>query len=111
MCSSDLLGMAYRYIFVILQTALDILESRRSRTVGSLGGGESRRSAAAAAGVLLSKSVQMSGEVHLAMQSRGYRGEVRIVNEFRARGLDWLWLSGFAAVAVAVLWISVGGLA
>ena len=48
---------------------------------------------------------------NLAMQSRGYRGEVRIVNEFRARGLDWLWLSGFAAVAVAVLWISVGGLA
>jgi cobalt/nickel transport system permease protein len=99
-----ILGMAYRYLFVILQTALDILESRRSRTVGVLSAAEGRRSAASAAGVLLSKSVQMSGEVHLAMQSRGYRGDVHILNEFRAKPTDWLWLAAFAAIAAVALW-------
>ena len=98
-----ILGMAYRYIFVILQTALDILESRRSRTVGALSAVEGRRGAASAAGVLLSKSVHMSGEVHLAMQSRGYRGDVHILSEFRAKTADWLWLAGFTALAAAAL--------
>ncbi|MEQ1946148.1 MAG: cobalt transporter CbiM [Bryobacteraceae bacterium] len=104
-----ILGMAYRYIFVILQNALDILESRRSRTVGPLAATEVRRSMTTAAGVLLSKSVQMSGEVHLAMQARGYRGDVHVLTGFRTRSADWVWLAGFAAVAVFALWLSAGG--
>ena len=31
-----ILGMTYRYIFVILQTAFEMFESRKSRTVGVL---------------------------------------------------------------------------
>jgi len=98
-----ILAMAYRYIFVILQMALDILESRRSRTVGVLSAAEGRRSAASAAGVLLSKSVQMSGEVHLAMQARGYRGDIHILSDFRAKSTDWLWLAGFTALAAVAI--------
>ncbi|MEQ1884276.1 MAG: cobalt transporter CbiM [Bryobacteraceae bacterium] len=104
-----ILGMAYRYIFVILQNALDILEARRSRTVGPLAPREARRGVTAAAGVLLSKSLHMSGEVHLAMQARGYRGDVHILNDFRTRAADWLWLFGFAAIAAIALWLSTGG--
>ena len=99
-----ILGMTYRYIFVILQTALDMFESRRSRTVGDLNPAESRRLAASAAGVLLSKSFQLSGDVHLAMRSRGFRGEVHLLQDFRARASDWGWLCGFMVVALAALW-------
>jgi cobalt/nickel transport system permease protein len=99
-----ILGMTYRYIFVILQTALEMFEARKSRTVGILPSSERRRLASSAAGVLLSKSLQMGSEVHLAMQSRGYRGEVHLLQDFRARGADWFWLSGFALVAAAALW-------
>jgi len=99
-----ILGMTYRYIFVILQTALDMFESRRSRTVGDLNPAESRRLAASAAGVLLSKSFQLSGDVHLAMQSRGFRGEIHVLQDFRARASDWGWLAGFAVLALAALW-------
>jgi len=99
-----ILGMTYRYVFEILRTALDMFESRRSRTVGSLSPSESRRLAASAVGVLLSKSVHLSHDVHLAMQSRGFRGEVHVLPEFRARAADWCWLAGFVFLAGAALW-------
>ncbi len=99
-----ILGMTYRYVFVILQTALEMFEARQSRTVGALPPSERRRLASSAAGVLLSKSVQMSGEVHLAMRSRGFRGEIHLLEDFRARTADWCWLAGFSLVAAASLW-------
>lgn len=76
-----ILGMTYRYIFVILQTAFEMMESRKSRTVGTFLAGEHRRVAVASVGVLLSKSLHLSGEVHLAMQSRGFRGEVYLLDD------------------------------
>ena len=99
-----ILGMTYRYVFEILRTALDMFESRRSRTVGSLSPAESRRLAASAVGVLLSKSIHLSGDVHLAMQSRGFRGEVHVLPDFRARAADWCWLAGFVFLAAAAVW-------
>lgn len=98
-----ILGMTYRYIFVILQTACDMFESRQSRTVGVLAAGERRRLAASTAGVLLSKSLQLAGDVHLAMRSRGFQGEVYLLDEFRAVAADWWWLAGFAATIAAAL--------
>jgi cobalt/nickel transport system permease protein len=99
-----ILGMTYRYVFVILQTALEMFEARKSRTVGVLPPSERRRLASSAAGVLLSKSVHMAEEVHLAMRSRGFRGEIYLLQDFRARAADWCWLGGFALLAAASLW-------
>lgn len=98
-----ILGMTYRYIFVILQTAVDMFESRRSRTVGVLEASDRRRLAASTAGVLLSKSLQLAGDVHLAMRSRGFQGEVYLLQEFRTHPADWCWLAAFTAVAAAAL--------
>ena len=99
-----ILGMAYRYIFEILRIALDMFEARRSRTVGALTAIESRRLAASTVGVLLSRSLQLSSDVHLAMQSRGFRGEARVLPDFRARAADWAWLGLFVALAAGALW-------
>lgn len=99
-----ILGMTYRYIFLLLETAHDLFESRRSRMVGRLEGRERRRVAAASVGVLLNKTLGMSGEVYLAMQSRGFRGEVYTLDEFRMRGRDWLALIAFIATAMLAFW-------
>ncbi len=99
-----ILGMTYRYIFVILETALDMFESRKSRTVGVLEPADRRRLAAASAGVLLSKSLQLSADVHLAMQARGFRGEVYLLDDFSARPADWCWCGAFGVMAAAALW-------
>lgn len=99
-----ILGMTYRYLFLVLQSAHDMFESRRSRMVGELTGSERRRVAASSAGVLMSKTFDLSSEVYLAMQSRGYRGDVSLLDEFQVRSFDWLMLAGFAAIAAAAFW-------
>jgi cobalt/nickel transport system permease protein len=98
-----ILGMCYRYIFLLLQTALDMFDARRSRQVGRLSGQEKRRLLVSEAGVLLSKSLHLADEVFLAMQSRGYRGEQHALLEFRMATLDWAALAGLLAVAGLVL--------
>ncbi|MFN8537998.1 MAG: energy-coupling factor transporter transmembrane component T [Thermomicrobiales bacterium] len=100
-----ILGMTYRYIFLMLQTAQDMFESRRSRMVGELPGEEQRRVAAASVGVLLSKSFQLSNDVYLAMQSRGFRGEVHTLDDFAMTGRDWLACAGFVIAAGVGLWL------
>ena len=100
-----ILGMTYRYIFLLLQSAHDMLESRRSRMVGELDGPARRRVAAASAGVLMSKSAQLSSGVYMAMQSRGFRGEVYILEDFQARQLDWIMLAIFLLLAIAAVWL------
>jgi cobalt ECF transporter T component CbiQ len=94
-----ILGMTYRYILLLLQTAHDMFESRRSRMVGKLDGAERRRVAASSAGVLMSKSLQLSGDVYSAMLSRGFRGEVYVLDDFQTSTLDWAMLAVFAVLA------------
>ena len=100
-----ILGMTYRYLFLILETALDMFESRESRTVGVLEGPDRRRLATATIGVLLSKSYHLSADVNLAMQSRGFRGEVYMLDEFAMRTVDWYWLLFFFTISAAVIWV------
>ena len=100
-----ILGMTYRYIFLMIQSARDMFESRQSRMVGRLAGHERRRLAAASVGVLLTKSFYLSSEVYLAMQSRGFRGEVETLDNFQMRGSDWLALILFLSLAVFAFWL------
>lgn len=94
-----ILGMTHRYIFVLLQTAAQMAEARRSRMIGRLPPRERRRLVTASAGVLLGKALHLSGDVHLAMIARGYRGEVHLLDDFRMRPRDWIAIAGFALVA------------
>jgi cobalt/nickel transport system permease protein len=99
-----ILGMTCRYILLMLQTAHEMFESRKSRTVGVMSAGEQRRVAISSAGVLLTKTFQLSGDVYLAMQSRGFRGEVYLLDDFQMKRLDWMAMVAFAALAAAAVW-------
>ena len=100
-----ILSMTYRYIFLMLQIARDMFESRQSRMVGKLSGPDSRRLAGASVGVLLSKSLQLSGDVYLAMLARGFRGEIYLLDDFQMHARDWLALAGLLAVAALAVWL------
>ncbi len=100
-----MLAMTHRYIFLLVETAGQMFESRQSRTVGVVKGATARGIAARSAGVLLSKSIALSNEVYLAMQSRGFRGEIRILSEFHMRSWDYLGLAAFLTVASLAAWI------
>jgi energy-coupling factor transporter transmembrane protein EcfT len=97
--------MTYRYIFLLLQTAHSMFESRQTRLVGRLAPVEQRRFAAASVGVLLDKAFQLSGEVHTAMQARGFRGDVRLLDELEMTNSDWLRLTVLLTIALSALWL------
>ncbi|MGO8813833.1 MAG: cobalt ECF transporter T component CbiQ [Terriglobia bacterium] len=99
-----ILGMAYRYIFLLLESARDMLESRRSRVVGALNGPDRRRLAASSVGVLMSKTLQLSGDVYSAMLARGFRGEVAMLDDFHTAAVDWIVLGLIAAIAAAAIY-------
>lgn len=100
-----MLAMTHRYIFLLTETAKQMFESRESRTVGRLPGRENRRMVGRTAGVLFSKTVELSQEVYLSMVSRGFRGEVRLLNEFRLKRHDYAALLFFVSTSVAAIWI------
>jgi cobalt/nickel transport system permease protein len=99
-----ILGMTYRYIFLLLRNAHDMFMSRKSRMVGRLDGREQRRAATASAGVLMSKTLQLSGDVYLAMRSRGFQGEVYVLDEFRTGWFDWVMFAVFVTIAALACW-------
>ena len=100
-----ILGMTYRYIYLLLHTANDMFLSRKSRVVGRLDAAEDRRMLAAISGTLLSKSLDMSSEVYLAMQSRGFRGRIVTLKPFKMQARDWFWLGIFLALALLAIFL------
>jgi cobalt/nickel transport system permease protein len=100
-----ILGMTYRYIYVLLHTANDMFLARKSRVVGRLSSAEDRKWLAASMGTLLSKSYDLSDEVYLAMQSRGFRGEVRVLDTLAWGYRDGVWLVVFLTAAASAVWL------
>ena len=99
-----MLAMTHRYIFLLAQTASQMFESRQSRRVGVLDRSAQRHMTTRTAGVLLGKSVELSNDVFLAMQSRGFRGNIRVLSEFRMRSWDYLGLAAFLLAGVIAVW-------
>ncbi len=97
-----LIGATYRYVILLLESALDMMQSRRSRLVGPLAPRERRRLLISTGGVLFSKSAALSQEVHDAMISRGYRGETYVLGEQRNAPRDWIAMAAGALLSLAV---------
>jgi cobalt ECF transporter T component CbiQ len=100
-----ILGMTYRYIYLLLSTLDDMLLSRKSRVVGRLDAAVERSVIGATAGTLLGKSLHLSGEVYLAMQSRGYRGHPRTLDTFKMQTKDWVWGAVLLAITAGMIWL------
>ena len=98
------LQMTHRYIYIFLRSINAMFLARKSRTVGPRPAGENRRFLASSMATLLARSHHMSQEVYLAMQSRGFRGDVMTMEDFALRRRDALWagLAGFLAVAAII---------
>ena len=100
-----ILGMTYRYIHLLLHLTNDMFLSRKSRLLRRLNGAEERRLVAATSGTLLNKSLQVSSEAYLAMQSRGFRNYPRTLDSFKMQTIDWLAGTLVAITAAAAIWL------
>ena len=100
-----ILGITYRYIHLLLHLTNDMFLSRKSRLLRRMNGPEERRLIAATSGTLLNKSLQVSSEVYLAMQSRGFRNYPRTLDTFKMRTIDWLAGTLVVITAAAAIWL------
>jgi cobalt/nickel transport system permease protein len=98
------LGMTYRYIFLLLHSVNAMFLARRSRTIGGFSGTENRRWLGRALVTTLVKSQHLSEEVYLAMLARGYQGEVHILSDHAMRRRDYLWMAFTLAALIIMLW-------
>lgn len=99
------IGMAYRYIFLLLGTVTDMYEARKARTVGAQAHDRTARAfLSASAGTMFGKAHHLSEEVHQAMTARGYRGNARTIQTFRLTSVDAI--AALATVVVAVTLIA-----
>lgn len=98
-----IMGMTYRYIFLLLHTTNDMFLARRSRLVGRVAGQGQRLWIANSMGALLGKSYHLSDEVYLAMVSRGFRGEAKGLEPLRLHPADLVWMvAGLLAPAAVI---------
>jgi cobalt ECF transporter T component CbiQ len=100
-----ILQMTHRYLFLLVDTAHNMLEARRARVVGYLDSGERRRLLAATAGVLLDKTLHLGREVHFAMLARGFRGDVHLLDDREIQVRDGVLLAGFLLLAGLLFWL------
>ena len=73
-------AMAYRYVFVLVNTVIDLYLARRSRTVRPGATNQEQQWVAGRIWFVFRKSLQTGNEVHDAMIARGFGVEVRTLS-------------------------------
>ncbi len=101
------LGMAYRYIFYLLETVTDMYTARKSRTANHRNNTSSGRAfVAATAGATFGKAHALSIEVHDAMVARGYTGNARSIDHFQIVKRDVVWVLACSVTIAATLGVN-----
>ncbi|MCL5104640.1 MAG: cobalt ECF transporter T component CbiQ [Armatimonadetes bacterium] len=98
-----LLSMMERYLGVLVRSAEEIHLAKISRSVVQGDLGKEQAWVAAGIGSLFRRTYKLSQTVYMAMISRGYTGEVRLLDPPRARSRDWMFLVA-CVLAGACLW-------
>ena len=100
------LGMCYRYIYLFVEIIQNTYLAIKSRVGLRMHHKKGQQVVAWNIGNLWQRSYQLSNQVYDAMLSRGYRGEPKILNEFKATSGDWIWLVSVALFFVLTVGIN-----
>ena len=100
------MGMCYRYIYLFLDTVQKTFLAIKSRVgfVSSTKAGQ-KITAMNMAGLWL-KSYRMQTQVYDAMLSRGYSGEPKVLEEFKAGTIDGVLLTISLLTLAGTLWLN-----
>lgn len=102
------LEMANRYIFLFMEIIRDLYTAKKSRTIKSVGVIADQRWVGGRIGYMLIKSLDMSEKVHMAMRSRGFSGEVKIMQDFSFSERDYLAAAVSLTAGIALVLASHG---
>lgn len=99
------IGMCYRYIYLFIEIIENTYKAIDSRVGKRMHYKTGQKITAWNIASLWQRSYQFNNEVYNAMLSRGYTGEPRVVDEFKTRVRDWLWLFFAIIICSLVLYI------
>jgi cobalt/nickel transport system permease protein len=95
------LQMAYRYIFLFMDLIREMYVAKKARTIRAGGIIDEQKWVGGRIGYTLIRSLSMSEKVHMAMMSRGFNGEVHIMQEFKMTDRDYL--AGAVAISLSLV--------
>ena len=99
-------GMCYRYVYLFVETLENVYRAINSR-VGSVAHyKKGQKIVAWNIAFLWARSYQLNEDVYKAMLSRGYRGEPIILDDFKMRVGDWLWLACAGLTFMITLYVT-----
>jgi cobalt/nickel transport system permease protein len=93
-------SISYRYVFFLLRRVEQFIMGLKSRQISAVKASKGRRWAASRIGMLFSISMELSNELAMAMESRGYTGEgsgVQLstfrVSDLSGKDIGWIVFS------------------
>jgi len=101
------LGFLYRYIFVLIDRAHQILRARAGRKLRNLGFKAELKTASSMLGSLFIRSIDTAEHINIAMQARGFDGNWRCLSKLQFCRCDLLFVL-VSAVFMLVLYFCVG---
>jgi cobalt/nickel transport system permease protein len=101
------LGFLYRYIFVLIDRAHQLLRGRAGRKLRNLGFKAELKTASSMLGSLFIRSIDTAEHINIAMQARGFDGNWRSLCQLQFRRCDLLFVL-VSAVFMLLLYFCVG---
>jgi cobalt/nickel transport system permease protein len=104
------LSMTYQYIFLLVRIVQEMHLAKKSRTIKTNmtheGIKKEQNWVASRIGTVLMKSYKMSDEIHSAMVSRGFHGEIKSHETFKIRNIDRVWTGFSLSLIFAAVWLN-----
>jgi cobalt/nickel transport system permease protein len=97
------LSMAYRYIFVLCEAALSMIQSRFLRTMGKVKAKENRRFFGRGIAFLFLRTSALSDDIYDAMCCRGYTGKAVSLETLKLSGVDILFIINNIVIILILL--------
>ena len=101
------LGFLYRYIFVLIDRAHQILRARAGRKLKNLDFKTELKIAASMLGSLFIRSINTAEHINIAMQARGFDGNWRTLSKLKFRRCDLIFVL-VSTVFMVVMYFFVG---
>lgn len=104
---TDLMGLTYRFIFVLLDCAAAITTAQQAR-LGYAGVKAAYRSFGMMLMMVLVKALKQSDQLYTALESRGYQGELQVLEDEYRRSRSLRAASAAVPVMLVVVWLFSG---
>jgi len=102
-------GMCYRYLYLFIEMVENTYRAIKSRVGTGIHYKKGQKVVAWNIALLWQRSYSLNEQVYNAMLSRGYTGEVRLLDDGNVKLRDWLWLSCVVILFIVIFFFNVSG--